>query len=204
MQKLYIVLGIVFALSACRLDEPSGAMFGDRDVQPTEDAPPTKEAGMSTPNCELKNPLGTGTCEDGRGAFQSSAAREAGIQDMFAITDCADFDRGQNLKELGPHKVELQAYCNRVDDNLASATALIAEIDAKLAPQEAPQSTPAASSGGGCEYQGRNYSQGESIYYPIDSSSLFVFGQSFNELAGKSSVWQQCDCSPNTGHWFCV
>lgn len=66
------------------------------------------------------------------------------------------------------------------------------------------QSVPADVLGGGCEYQGRDYGPGESVYSPIDSDSLFVFGERFSDLAGRSGPWQQCQCSSSSGHWGCV
>lgn len=62
-------------------------------------------------------------------------------------------------------------------------------------------------SGGGCVWKGRNYGPGESIYHtngPIHSSDLYIHGQSFQSLSGRSGPWQQCQCSSSSGQWGCV
>ncbi|VDC32933.1 hypothetical protein [Pseudogemmobacter humi] len=76
--------------------------------------------------------------------------------------------------------------------------------DIVLTPVTPQGSSSSGGSGGGCVYQGREYGPGESVYSPINSDSLFVFGKRFSDLAGSSGPWQQCQCSSSSGHWGCV
>lgn len=206
-----IFLGLAaFALAGC--PDPNSSTASAPKAA-TASAGPEPDAAVDPDFCEAKNPEGTNPCKKDSGAGKGS--NDPGNQSSEPVYEVVgpcrilkgpDDETIDQFRERDPKGFE----CWR-EYMVKENARLQAEIDEIIAWNEkneeaaaAPAASSAPQSGGGCEYKGRNYSQGESIYYPIDSSSLFVFGQSFNELAGKSSAWQQCDCSPNTGHWFCV
>ena len=204
MQKLCAVFLLTLSLSAC-VTEPSGPLFGDRDLEEAPELAPSKEGLRdSTPFCELKGPVNARKCMDGRGetgntpGMQSSEAVKPSLpvakpERDFVAADCEDgnyFEDMRKLGELGHRRKEWLAYCNSLETRTVEA-----------APD---QSIPDSGSGGGCEYQGQNYSPGDEIYAPINSSSLLVFGKTFDSLAGKSGPWQMCECQVSRGHWGCV
>lgn len=219
MQKLCAVFLLALSLSAC-VTEPSGPLFGDRDLEEAPELAPSKEGLRdSTPSCELKGPVNARKCMDGRGemgnnpGMQSSetkaekAAKEAELKLSFernkakCDTDTLSVDENFRFLELAMQErpYEAASYCAQATEAHNSA----AETR-KLQPT---YSSPTPGSGGGCEWKGRNYSPGQSIYHtegPIYSSDLFIFGENFETRSGKSGPWQQCECSTSSGHWGCV
>lgn len=64
--------------------------------------------------CELKNPTGTGPCEDGRGAKATASASGSKAGRPFRPSDCTTYGLGGYalLAELGSRMSEWKAYCS--------------------------------------------------------------------------------------------
>jgi len=171
--------------------------------------PQLADAGKkNTLNCELKNgPTGCVMSNGqpdraGRGQADSSAKKAGSDQTANAASPSRETFQPWMCKQ-GPQAM-LPVWGSLLTGNLGKFQAYCREIEG-----DADSETAASSegSGGGCEWNGRDYGPGDSIYYtegPIMSRDLKVFGQSFESLSGKSGPWQQCQCSSTSGHWGCV
>lgn len=205
--RVFILASTLF-LAAC--PDPNTALTAPPDPEQLPDTPRTPSV-----SCELKNgPTGCieidslpgegqdteeGSAADA--AAQATAAQRQREQEQNAAIcryknlSWADLDRYHELYLTSEY--DALAFCAQAEDDTANAPRPGSE------PVVEGYSEPAAA-GGGCEYQGVNYGPGDFINAPIDSSSLRVFGELFDNLAGKSGPWQQCQCSSSSGHWGCV
>ena len=75
--------------------------------------PDSAGGSSSGKNCELKNPTGTGSCEDGRGAKASASSASTGRGRPFKPSDCTTYGPGAYvlLAELSHRMTEWKAYC---------------------------------------------------------------------------------------------
>lgn len=84
MWKPALILFLTAGLSGCEMEQ---ALM----EQPKSSAKPSTEKSSTTPfvgsNCELKNPAGTGTCEDGRNPQSPKSAATAATAN-FDPADC--------------------------------------------------------------------------------------------------------------------
>lgn len=210
MQKLCAVFLLTLSLSAC-VTEPSGPLFGDRDLEEAPELAPSKEGLRdSTPFCELKGPVNARKCMDGSGetgntpGMQSSETASEKVPAGLSNAERRDIVDRCNDRVKRLTQKDLEMFFKLYERDPDRAYFHCANLAKEVAAPKPAQSIPDSGSGGGCEYQGQNYSPGDEIYAPIDSSSLFVFGKRFDSLAGKSGPWQMCECQVSRGHWGCV
>lgn len=198
-----IILGMAaFALAGC--PDPNAS---------TVAAPKARTAAAASggsESCELKNPEGTGTCEDGRNGTSTDAT--AATPETAAGPDFTGFSPEQCRDEAGAHRVgeawglilsgrlgDLRAYCDAIDPSGAAGQ--------PAGTGASPSDSGGDVLGGGCVWKGQEYGPGQSIRYTdgqIMSSDLSVFGQDFYELTGKEGPWQGCDCGSSSGTWQCI
>ncbi len=222
--RQFVLLALTMFLAACEPD-PSGPLFGDRDInEAPEPAVPKEGEKTAIPSCELKGPVNARKCLDGRGESKDTGNKssETVVEDQAKLQRQAQLER--NKEDCDPYEMDssptefskfLALY--KVDQENFEAWAYCAEwtrknvLEANAEPYDSPQvplKSSAPQPGGGCEWKGRNYSPGDSIHYQSDgqilSSDLFVFGENFGNLSGKSGPWQLCECSTSSGHWGCV
>ncbi|WP_124088185.1 hypothetical protein [Pseudogemmobacter humi] len=144
--------------------------------------------------CDAKNAAGTADCTP-NASGRAKATKVAAPRDRFAGFTPDQCGQGAHLvgdawaMMLTGKLKDWEDYCTMIESGQGQTVA---------------RTGGSSGTGGGCEYRGRNYGPGESVYSPIDSDSLLVFGQRFEELAGVSKKWQQCQCSSSSGHWGCV
>lgn len=210
MQKLCAVFLLTLAVSACDT-EPTGPLFGDRDLEEAPELAPSKEGLRdSTPSCELKGPVNARKCMDGRGETGNNPGMQSNLRETpnaratnFNPADCQRNGINAvgmvNMLLLSGQLKAFQDFCIALENQQAREATSGSAVPV--------QSTPANSTGGGCEWKGRNYAPGDSIYHtegPIYSSDLFINGQNFGNLSGKPGPWQMCECQVSVGHWGCV
>lgn len=200
MWKPALILFLSAGLSGCEMEQ---ALM----EQPKTSAKPSTEKSSTTPfvgsNCELKNPAGTGKCEDGRGANVSPVKAPAAVsaQPRYEPWMCETGPQAMGPvwgAMLSGNLKKLQDYCIAIEGGSGAA--------ASTAPL--PQSQrPKTQKGGGCVWKGRSYSPGDTIYYTegrILSQDLFINGRTFDHFTGKAGPWQMCECQVSVGHWGCV
>lgn len=87
---------------------PSSGKVTKRETLIDRDAPQGK-------SCELKNPSGTGECDDGRGATNKGKTASKKSDRPFVPSDCTAFGLAgyAKLAELGHRMSEWKAYCNQ-------------------------------------------------------------------------------------------
>jgi len=213
MRFLVSLAPVAVVLAACvpvtdKLSEPgpgAGKPGTTKQTLIVTDADEGKNQGKG---CELKNPSGTGACDDGSGAYHKQKKQIEAEQTIVAMQDGFASMCAARKDKLSPEiRAEYVTILNEEGPEAANAYCAYAPLDIVKVEPEPVQSTP-VSSGGGCEWKGRNYSPGDSIHYQSDgqilSSDLFVFGKNFGNLSGKSGPWQLCECSTSSGHWGCV
>ena len=127
MRMVVVLAPLALVLAGCvtvtdKLAEPgpgAGKPTPKKQTLIVTDADEGKNQGKG---CELKNPAGTGTCDDGRQAVAGAKA-SARTDRPFVISDCADgnyFEDMRKLAELGHRKKEWLAYCRAWEDALAA------------------------------------------------------------------------------------
>lgn len=114
-----IVLGLaplVLVLAGCvtvtdKLAEPGPGVGKPAPKKQTLIVTDADEGRNQGDGCELKNPAGTGACEDGRQATTKAKAR---TDRPFMPSDCTTYGLGGYalLAELGHRMKDWKAYCN--------------------------------------------------------------------------------------------
>jgi hypothetical protein len=211
MKSLLVFAAAAIMLSAC-VPDPA----------PTTSTPAQSSRPLSAQpgkNCELKNPTGTGNCEDGSSASaaadpQASSAttrRTAATDRPFVPSDCtAGIGRAYILMaELGHRMAAWKAYCSPGGGGLAAQAG-----DSGSQSGDGQVQTVKAS-GKGCVWKGRAYSPGDTIYAQqvgdIFMRDVLVNGRSFDtfitpghNLSQPGDKAQMCECQRSVQHWGCV
>lgn len=110
MHKSAILLALIVSLAGCESSSQNSDGPGASTAK--RNAVATRNTG-SGKNCELKNPTGTGPCEDPRGSKAKTSSASARSERPFRPSDCTSygFDGYFLLAELGHRMKEWKAYC---------------------------------------------------------------------------------------------
>ena len=110
MHKSAVLLALMVGLAGCESSSQNsdgpGASSSKRNAVSARDARNGK-------NCELKNPTGTGPCEDLRGSRGKASSASAKSERPFRPSDCTSYGLSgyARLAELGHRMTDWKAYC---------------------------------------------------------------------------------------------
>lgn len=191
---------------ADKLNEPgpSAGSVERRETRIIRDTPQTE-------SCELKNPAGTGECDDGRHASAPRGSSANRVTPQTGRSDPPTQFSPAMCRSIAQGGVGFFAfYGTLLTGNLGKLGEYCENLEREAAQQAAPSSSSSGTGGSGiagCVWKGRAYPVGSSIYHTqgrILSSDLRVNGQDFGALSGRAGPWQWCECQSSSRKWGCV